>query len=418
MTRILPALFALFLLALLGCEKEKIDNSDKNYPIQITATKPGRNVLLEWTKTNISSFEKYVIVSSTDSIPDSPTPAGFVVANLDDVDENHFEDVNIPIAERIFYKVYVDVGDRFLFSPTISVKLEFNLLDISATKIEPYLPKKELFIYDNTRQKLVRYNYETEEIKGELSLPDIFALNYSIGENGSGYELYLNKDNSTKLEIFDAETMTLKTSITAPGNIYCIATGSKGYIFLGTSSWQNGLAVYRRNDKNLVESYNSGISFEHRMDVSANGLELVEVSFDVLNYYILDEQGQVLQQKKQSLFLTPLEKIAISPDGEFFLPAFEGIVFNKDLEVVDKVPDVNFGAFPDFAFSPDGDRLFAASFNLELREFSFPNLTLNETMPLNYSVRRVYTDEGNLIVVGAVFVSGQNKTIIDKLPIN
>ena len=97
-------LFSLVVLALLSfcaCEKEVIDNTDKNFPIDLTAESLGQLTKLTWTPTNISTFEEYLIVRSSDSIPTGIEPTNNqIIARIDDYEEATFTDGNISFEEE------------------------------------------------------------------------------------------------------------------------------------------------------------------------------------------------------------------------------------------------------------------------------------------------------------------------------
>ena len=110
------------LLLFASCEKEVIDNTDKKFPIEISVNNKGSLSELTWTRANVSSFVEYIIVRSTDSIPSGLPPASTpIVARIDDFEEITFVDSSTPFVEELYYKVYVDIGERFLESPSLKV---------------------------------------------------------------------------------------------------------------------------------------------------------------------------------------------------------------------------------------------------------------------------------------------------------
>lgn len=420
-TRLFSILFCIAMLAT-ACEKEEVDNSDKNYPIQLTVSKPERNIELAWTKTNISSFESYIVVRSTDPIPDSQTPPSGTIATITDQGENTFSDVGFPFVEKLYYKVFVKVGDRFLFSPTVEMTTDVKLLDLVPTFTLADPANDVVYLMDVNQGQLHRYNYALEEITHTLSLSNVFNMRMAVGDNGEGNELYLNRNNDTKVEVYDAATLSLKTSFNVNGSVFSIASGNNGYIYVATDNWNKNFAVYKRSTKQLV----SGASFisatSDRLLMPLPGTEtVIDVNSFELHSYQVNSIGNIGEHKASSVinnFFGTNGAIAVSPDGNFFAPLPDGVTYNRDLEVVGSIINNNFNFFNRYVFMPSGDRFLAfPSSPFELWEFEFPTFSRTNTIPLNYSVNNAFEDDGKLVLVGIVFLGFQNKTVVDVLDI-
>ena len=87
-------LILLCILIFNACEKIEIDNTDQNYPIELTLENSSNSSnQLSWTKTNISTFEAYIVVrSSTADIANLTEPnlisTSNIVATIEDPEEN------------------------------------------------------------------------------------------------------------------------------------------------------------------------------------------------------------------------------------------------------------------------------------------------------------------------------------------
>lgn len=404
----------LFALVFSACEKEEIDNSDQDYPIELSLSKPDRNIILEWTKTNISNFDGYFLVRSTEPIADAPEPIA-PFATVDDFEENIFEDASFPLAERVYYKVYVKVGERFLFSPTVSIDFDVNLLDFRATKVVHSSEDNVLFMFDNSLRTIYRYDYELGEITHEFNQPNNFNYVMAVGDAGQGTELFLAANNSATVKIYDADDFTWKESFTHGGFVSSIDVKDDA-IAISTDNFSQPLVILRRSPIGVIDDVDGAVGFDRRIKfLPGNDREMVDASFEQVLYYRFDENWALQEINSANFFSNPLVEIVVSPDGEHFIHSLEGFVMNKNLDIVGTVPVVNFSFFQDYIFSEEGDELFAFQvFPGQVQQFSFPDLELEETLDLNYQLVRAFqANDGRMVIVGLVQVGFEVKTIVD-----
>lgn len=417
------ALLLCFSFLASACQKEEIDNSDKNYPIQLTATIPSRNVELTWTKTNIASFEGYVVVRSTEPIPDTETPPTGAIATISDQDINSFSDSSFPFVEKIYYKVFVKAAGRFLISPTVELVTNINLLNLAASFAQPDPENNVVFLTDLNKSQLYRYNYLTDEFTDSLTLSSLFTIKTALGDNGEGLELYISYNNDSRIYVYDAATLDFKTSIIMNGSVISFASGNNGFIYVATDNFNANFAVYKRSNKTLVGSANYSFgSFDRVLTVlPGNGLVIDAANSKLDAYTINQSTGAVTNHKEafvQNNFFGSNGKITTSADGSAFMPFPDGVIYNKDLAATNSLPNPNFTFFSDFAFSEESDKLWAfPNSPFEMREFAYPSLDGPTTKPLNYSVVRAFPDGDQLILVGLVFNQFTTQTIVDRLPI-
>ena len=238
--------FCLFFSLFLACSKENVNNNDGGFPLQLTATQEGRNIKLNWTQTKVSTFEEYVVVRSTEPIPIDfiPTPfSQLVIKRLDEFEENEFTDNNPLLAERIYYKVFVDIGDRFLQSEERVVEYEVTILGGIPGKVAFNAATNMLYILNQETAEVLAYNYVTNESMGKVAAGTSF-IDFQPGNNGSGEELYLvNSSNSVK--IYDAFSMELKRTISPGSSLFMreVATNSNGQIYIYVDNFPNNVTV-------------------------------------------------------------------------------------------------------------------------------------------------------------------------------
>lgn len=408
-------LFLVLALLFCGCEKEKIDNTDQDHPIQLTVTKPGRNVILEWTATNISNFENYVLVRSTEPIDDPLEPIG-AFATVEDFEENTFEDTAFPLAEKVYYKVYAKVGDRFLFSPTVPIEFDVKLLDLRATRTAYAEESDVLFLYDNNMQTIFSFDVEAGEITNELTEQNVFDYVMDAGDVGEGPELILSPNGSNQIAIYDDE-LNFKTSQSFNASIVDIEIG-EGVIVIGKNSFNATIDILNRSNLNSLGTVSGSEQFDRRLKLLPSGNKtLVEIGFDGVFKYTFNSNWGLTSIQNETLFSNPLQEIAASSDGVHFIPNLEGNVFGENLNSLGTVnaPSTNFSQ--EYIFSKDGTKVYAFNFSPgEIIEFSFPELEILREVPLNYSPMKAYQrEDGQFVIVGLVLNAFPQKTFVDVL---
>ncbi|MBK8563169.1 MAG: hypothetical protein IPN76_07415 [Saprospiraceae bacterium] len=415
---------AICLCCLQSCKKESIDNGDNGYPIQLTSEQDGRNVILKWTATKTADFQQYIVVRSSSPIPDDPTPTAQNIANLDDYKTSSFVDKFVPLSESVYYKVYVKMGDRFLFSPTVEVESDIKLLHIQPNRVLYDTEHHRVFLFDGNRNKLYRYNYETEKLEDSLFFSNTFDLRMALGNHGSGDELYLAPNNgSSDIKIYNPDNFDAITSINVGSFVYSIASGNNGFLYVSADNWQRSFSVYKRSTKQFVsgDSSFSGFGDSSVKVLSSDGFSVIQTASNQIIRHEINAQGQITDNNFtfiQTSFFGVLPNIVSSDDYQFFCFDIAGNVLNSDLDMVGTLSSAEFLFFNDVAFAADNSRVFGITNAGEFVEIGLSSFNVDKRASLGYSPLRIDRDGDKLLVVGLVFDNfGFAKTIVDELDI-
>ncbi len=370
-------LVVLLLLFCYSCEKEVIDNTDKNFPIELRSETIGSISKLIWTETNISTFNEYIIVRSFDSIPSSILPASnIIVGRIDDFEETNFVDNSAAFEDELHYKVYVDIGDRFLESPSIKVTQNILSFDFVAEKIL-YDDKQDVFFLAELSQgRVSRFDVASNEITHEISGISNFR-DFMLGDNEGTRELYISSQSNGLVSIYNATNLAAIDAFSVGREVYAMANNSRGLLFLSTDFSVDQLRIFRRSDFLQRGSINTSISTSERRLAMLNEdtNELIEATSFELMYYKIAEDGSVMEvRENRSINGTLLNKITISPDKENIIPYRVGTVFDSNLDIKFST-NVFSSSVSSFAFNTGGDKLVAGfSFFGFVQPASFPSL--------------------------------------------
>ncbi len=234
------------MFSLPGCDKLDMQPGEFAYPLEISVTQNQSVATLHWTEATVSTFEEYVILRSTDRIPDTPEPQvtanTLIIARVDQRSGTTLEDINVPIVDTIFYKVYANIGDRFLMSPTIAYDTHLHVLSFRADAMEAVPSKHEMVAVDRALNTLFVYDYQNREILrtkalGQLSGPlihvDLPSKEIMVADNGY-------------LSFYDYNSLALNQSFFT-GYFRDVQFGH-GWIYLLRAQPPYSFALYRRFD--------------------------------------------------------------------------------------------------------------------------------------------------------------------------
>ena len=414
-------LLSFVMVFVLSCQKEEVNNNDKAFPITLTGEQVGRSVQLNWDETRVSSFEEYIIVRSNEPIPVDfePTPfSGFVAGRVDEFEENSFRDDAPLLAETLYYQVFVDVGDRLLKSNSIMIDYEITLLNLTPTEIKFNSESDNLYLFDGNTRELSVFNYKEKEITGSIEL-NFSTINFETGFFNGQEELYVSL--SSTVRIYAVPSMELKEEFGVNGTVIGLDVNDNGLLFIGTNSFPSRIDVYDRATLNVVESADA-ISNKQLIKVLNNETnEVIAVSFSEIELLNFDDEGNF--ESSDLTFSNGFfnNKISIMENGSGFIASADGKIFDDDLNDLGLLDDSfgNFFFFEDFTFSTDGTKAYSVNNSfLEVREYRFPEKTVEETYPYNYFMTRIFYDEDQLIFVGNVNDFTGSRTIIELVPLD
>lgn len=408
---------ALFSLSFLGCGDDESNigspESEVNYSFNLTIEKNGREIILDWDDANYSTFQNYFIVRSTEEIPSNDLP----VNPLDSIQESsssRYVDDFYQIEGKLFYRVFVKIGGVFLESETVSVEFFDEIHPITASKVTHDEENDRLFIFDEIRYKVYRYEILNEQVTDSLELePGGYQI--KVGNAGMGMELFVSKIGTGKLDIYDAETFAFKEQLNAIGEVQSIEV-SNGVVILAANQSNESLTVYNRETLEKISAGNSVRNIKRVIKlISDDPKILIDASNEELGKYVFDEDWTMLSEESIEWFMEPLWDIACIGDGEFFIPNTDGEIYNLNLERMDvQIGDVGPFASEHIFIEEEGE-IYSFVFNNKFfAKISFPNLELIEFVSLKYKPLRAVRTAGNkMVVVGRLDDFQPGRTYFD-----
>lgn len=346
-----------------------------------------------WTKTNISTFEKYYISHSPFLIEEKEDI--FSSANcLTIIEDQTMSETTIVLppeeAVTLKFQLLIDVGDRLVRSEVVTIENDQLEIIKSRSGIHFHVPeKKSIYFYDLFSNEMILYNYEEKQIKLEKTVSIDFGLPEPVYVNmGYGEELYIVNEN--ELRIFDANTLDLKEFYSISLDIFAVAA-KNGLIVLVTEDSDHPMKIISRatmSELNSISTNNPSFYRRGILSLPESENSFVEFGQSYISYFELGEQGQILSQtEKDNPFISfggfseGLFILRTSLSGDYIVNGYKGHVYDDSLNAVKDLD--NGSLYANFFFDQEDNYLYA--FNLfsnnqvdYIDKFSIPDFELVE----------------------------------------
>jgi hypothetical protein len=392
------------------------------YPLELTTTQNQSVTTLHWSEATVSTFEEYIILRSTMSIPDGPEPEvnsnTVIIGRVDQRKVTTFEDLNAPLSNTLYYKVYAKIAGRFLMSPTIAHDQNLSLIPMRADVSLPIQDQGLLLGYDRLTRTLFVYDYINREllrsqIIQQLSVPilsmDPTTNEILIGENGTIY-------------FYDFTTLELKQTF-FPG-LFRDLQSIEGWIYIQKASSPYGFALYRRSDlsfrKELTVLQADWRKFYIQVDPKSP-FKATIYDFATTGSARYKQDGTNLTSDLTRFNTLPGSIVSIirRPSHDEFVVNTSGSIVDVNLQQVDILENGQF-SYSFYDYSPDGKNLFALTFlnSPVLRIYNAENeYNFRKEHPLSNQISPIslFTDANAVNVVSLAFADGSWKTLITSI---
>lgn len=403
----------------MGCEKLDTTPEDFRYPLGLSVVQKLSVAELTWSEATVSTFEEYLILRSTDPIPDSPEPEvtgnTIIIARIDERTVTTMHDANLPVTDTIYYKVYARIAGRLLMSPTVKFGQDLHLIP-GRTDIVEHIPSKHTFVsYDRGNQQLMVYDYLAREviISKVFNQQNFPVLRYDASTN----EILINENSLS--QFVDYQTLNVKQSI---NNTFTRnADYLNGWLYVTRGQFPYGFALYQRSDLSFRDEMTALQTDWRGFTVipdatDANKATIYDFSLTGSARYIQDNTNLTLDLHTSDALTAGSILVARHPENTEFVISNTGIIVNADLEIIKTLENATIG-FSKFVYSPDGKRLFGLAFQNSVsvrvydveHDYAFiDEYTLNnQLVPMT-----MFADEDHLYLVSLVFLTTSTQSLV------
>jgi len=361
-------------------------------------------IVLNWTASNSSSFEKYEVYRKDPGSRDGP---GVLLASITDVSVTTAVDELPPFVSESFYSVVVTTtlgyqrtsNEQRVEDPAGPV-LDFIPFDVVRHPSEP-----KLYALDNDNSRIVVIDYEERTVVKEKDLDGYFGY-MEIGDNGLGVELYV-PGNDGFVSILDPTSLDQIGVInTGLGNSSVVIDG-RGHVYVAVRPspwWEQPVRTYDRASGLPIDG--NGDFDGDRLRMLPNKTEIISISTSVspidMEYFRFNNDATFAEHVDDQYHgdhpLNP-RIFRISPDGDYAITSSSGAVYTADRNM-QYLGQVQRGSleFSDFAFDDTGEIIYAATRNrASIQIASYPSLTRSSEI-LTRGFPEFIFREGNRII--------------------
>ncbi len=421
--------FATLCLFCYSCLKhENNPNDNKDFPITLDIKQSSAGIEVSWTKTNISNFREYKVFRSFDSLTiDTNADTTWIVDNLNNT---KIIDRNLPITDKVFYRV-IALSTNLTLKSAIKSYFRTDLVafrDVTFTTLTHNAAKNVIYAFNKSFSGEIRVLDLDKRTKSlPIAVPNSSGSSKLIAPIENPNNTYLI--NFEKLSVLDPFTLVEKRSFSSP-NLSTItdATGFGDLIYFTQQLASKTLDVYDGNNKAnqivysgtnsnflvstkivkylsgkkrvyIFDNFTSAAKQALRIDLDDNGIPL--------------NNGVVITKTSSGALATTTTGVAVSPNGNSLIVG--STVYDSDLEVLFTLPSMSTlfvssstGAPLNFCYSPDGNylayrtssnniRILDANTFDEVYNYKIPNITVTNSFQPRFN--SFYITNNQLIAI-------------------
>ena len=425
---IIPAtVFTLFGLCA-GCTLDNPAEGPQTAPLNLQVQQNLSLVNFTWPKVNVTGFAEYILLQSNTNIPDAPEPVinqnVAVMTRIDDVDVTSFSAVNTLFAPQVCYKLYTKVNDRFLYSPTVCINSQADLIGGFYDRVGYDKTNHDLVMFDRSNRFLSIYDLDNSVIsanvpENNMSFP-VVAVSTHQGITAA-YMFDQNQGNIRKFNMPELGQVIQKQVF--DGLAGGLVAGP--WIFVGTQNASSSFQVWDANSFVVRDTRQGFTGLRHYASFPGDTTIVLELWDTGMRRYTINGGGKVITQNEFSTGVIQVStQNASDVNDQYYIGGRFSTIVDKDANIISSLnEDVNTFAFFN-RFSEDGTRVVAlvqdqASFFLDIYDISnvaSPLLIKRYALPLaTYAELAVKHDI--IYIVGIDFSSSVSQSFILKIPV-
>ncbi|MEM1319395.1 MAG: hypothetical protein AAGG75_04015 [Bacteroidota bacterium] len=356
------------------------------FPSPITLLGPIKDngkVILNWTYegTGFQSYEVYRMNGDCGTFQE-------LIGTITDAATKTFTDRSPPIEYQVCYFVKITNQEGFSrnSNPQTVETPGGQVFNFEAFDVLQHPTQKFIYLLDRGGQRLIKYDYEKQEVATEVPLQGS-ANHCTIGNNGFGMEVYVPTEDGW-VYAYNADNLTLNTTINVGIYIRSVAVDEMGRVIVSTRPspwWEMPFRVFDRANGQMLDG---GGQYDNTLVRKlGNTNEFVTItngqSPPDMEYYKLDNNGRILQHEMDNQHGSyPLDgQIFRVSSAGFSITSRFGAVYlaNSSMEYKGQLQRGD-SEFTEFAFSEDGQTIYAATQNeRSIQVYSYPSLIRSTT---------------------------------------
>ncbi len=204
-----------------------------------------------------------------------------------------------------------------------------------------HIPGTDFIVLSNSNGNLLKYDVVQQEAVG-TTFSGMFSPRIRIGDAGNGMELFVFRPSWNDLFIYDPDDLTKTEEVDFNNDIWDLDVSENGFLYMCFYNFNNSFSTVRRNDWEIIGNSNEQSYFQRRLVrlLNKDNGQVVEVSNNKLTLHQIEDDGTIVSSTTEELNSTepPNDNLAISPNGQYFMPYASSRLFDSSLNLVADFP--------------------------------------------------------------------------------
>lgn len=413
-----------------SCTLDDPGSSDPSPALTLHALQDYSLTTLSWTPVHVTGFKEYILLQSSSEIPNSSTPVVngnvTIVKRIDNADITSIVNSDILLSPTTCYKLYADIGDRFLYSSNICIESANTLISGFYDRIAHEPGEQEIVMFDRNINRISTYILGENEV--ELSIPEGFFSNPALHQstyNGKR-EAFLSDRGFTQIKRYNLPNLDgIMTKQYSAGIEALVSYGP--HLFVAFTSTVSSFQVLSRSTLNGLDAREGSGSIPNRTIAVFPGdpLVVLEVGpISIRRYIINPSNGKVTQEENFNVNVSQTSTQSATANGNtLFITGFLGTIIDRDANIVGHL-STGVGSFIQITTLTADEKTAIAlvsdnvSFMLDYYDLTdLNNIQLKKRIGLPQGTYSDIILENNIVhVFGTSFNSGQAETFILRYP--
>ena len=422
------ALVAIGLAFTWSCTLDEPADTNQDPALTLDYTQHLSLTNLTWDPVRVTGFKEHIILQSSNQIANSPTPVinqdVTVLKRINDVDVTSLTVSTMLFSPQICYKLYCAVDDRFLYSSTLCIQQDIDVVNGFYDRGCHTAGQDEAVVFDRVNSVLSALNYKTGTITssvtdGVLSFPSLEMSTWTDVTNVFGFDqspAWLRKYNFPALTASNSKNFN---------QILWAANVHNQFVFVATDDFGNNFQVLNSSNLSFLHSI-QGMSGNQNIAVfPGDPLAVITIGSSVSKKYSIDTDGKILTSADvPARILQPDLQSTCAEGTDLFICGREGTIINRNgVNVGTLNTDINASILLNRLSIDEKKAIYIITDNgvmrLEIADISqLPLVTLLTTYDLPaLSYADLIPEEQIIYVIGTSFISSQAQTTILRYPL-
>jgi hypothetical protein len=382
-----------------SCRKPIVlDDTDQGFPIQLNGAIDGDSIRMNWDNKRVTNFQRVIILSSETPILVGLSPfAGLKIElNSNNIDINTFAKAIPLFQNKIFFKVYIEIDNRFVESNTLEINSSNTAFNGRADVVR-FHPDSNWMIavvtnLTNSAPIITVTDSKNKNILGKVALNDLndptaVSIGFQRYQNEENLLITTNAQRYLRYRLPDL--VLLEETSFSPYYTWSILPTKNDWLLTTQNDYSTAFTIRKLSSVSTIFKYyerSSNYYYPRKLAfLNPDDLSFIEVSaYEIQRNRLNATTGAVIAAYNKSVLtqgVTPFGvEIPMTKDRAYFIPNLLGSVYDQNLDIKYNLPINANASTLDFTFSPDGkyvyilEQPFASFFKSVIRKIEFPNM--------------------------------------------